>query len=549
MPTIAEQQFHTDAEKAIDDILRFSPTTATSLGDHRFDALLGDFSGETLERERNRFGNWLTHFQGFNADDWSIDNRIDRILIIQLFKNFIRSHDTLRWMSRHPGVASDECLIGVYELIMRDFAPLPQRMKSVLGRLYEVPRVLAESRELIIPAEVPGVWAEVAVESIRQGIGLFTGLVPKLAETVPELKDAVSEASCSAAASLNAYADWIEHDVLPHAQGDFAVGKTSFDEILHEDHMVAYDADELLATGWRLIDETEERMKATAAQIDPDKTIKELLDESRKDHPAAEELLDFYRRTMMEARQFVIEHEIVSIPVDERIRIEPTPQFQRATTPYAAYDPPGFLDTVQEGIFYVTPVENGADAETTERKLRSHPRADIPMTALHEAYPGHHLQLVIANRVGSKARKVGGVLSTLFIEGWAFYCEELMEQLGFVNQPIQKLARLQAQLWRAVRIVVDASLHTRGMSIGEAVNLLVQRAGLEPADANAEVRRYTMSPTQPQSYLMGKLQILEIVQEYRKRHPHAAMRRMHDDILDCGSLPPRLMRLRLFGKE
>jgi uncharacterized protein (DUF885 family) len=153
---------------------------------------------------------------------------------------------------------------------------------------------------------------------------------------------------------------------------------------------------------------------------------------------------------------------------------------------------------------------------------------------------------VVANTLKSTPRKMGAFLSSLFIEGWAFYCEELMEQLGFIDQPIQKLARLQAQLWRASRIIIDASLHTGRMTVEEAVNFLVERAGLEKDDAQAEVNRYTMSPTQPQCYLMGKLQILEIVADYKKAYPQATLRQMHDAILHSGSLPPRLMRQRLF---
>jgi uncharacterized protein (DUF885 family) len=208
---------------------------------------------------------------------------------------------------------------------------------------------------------------------------------------------------------------------------------------------------------------------------------------------------------------------------------------------------PGFLEKTQEGIFMVTPVEENADPEAAERKLRGHPWGDIPVTALHEAYPGHHLQLVISNSSKSIPRKFGAFLSTLFVEGWAFYCEELMDQLGFIGEPIQKLSRLQAQQWRACRIIIDVSLHTGKMTVEEAIDLLVKRAGLEPDDAKAEVRRYTQSPTQPQSYLMGKLQILEIVDVYKSRFPQASMLQMHDDILGCGSLPPRLMRKRLFN--
>jgi uncharacterized protein (DUF885 family) len=142
-------------------------------------------------------------------------------------------------------------------------------------------------------------------------------------------------------------------------------------------------------------------------------------------------------------------------------------------------------------------------------------------------------------------RKLATALSSLFIEGWAFYCEELMEQLGFFNDPVQPLARRKDQLWRAARIVIDVSLHTRGMTIDEAVALLVEKVGLEPGDALAEVHRYTQSPTQPMTYLMGKLEILKLVAAYKERHPEASMREMHDAILACGSLPPKLLAQRL----
>jgi uncharacterized protein (DUF885 family) len=549
MSVTGEKQFYSDCQVMVEELLKDSPTTATFLGDHRYDERLGDFTRAAQEDQRRRLGSWQKKFESYQDGSWPVDARIDRILMVQLSKQFIRGYDKLRTIYIDPGAALNECFGGVYSLIVRDFAPLPQRMQSILGRLQAVPRVLEEGKKLISLAEVPPVWAEVAVETARQGVGLVAGFVPMLAEATPELKPQVLVAANAAAAALSAYADWIEKEVAPQAAGSFAVGKAVFDEILREDHMVSYDADELLATGWRLYHETQAQINYLAAQIDPAKTPADLIEESKRNHPTAEGLLDAYRKAMAEARQFVIDHQIVTIPANERIRIDPTPAFERPFIPYAAYGMPGFLEKEQEGVFIVTPVEEGADAEAAERKLRGHPSAQIPVTALHEAYPGHHLQLVIANTIESLPRKLGGFLSPLFIEGWAFYCEELMEQLGFINLPIQKLERLQAQLWRAARIILDSSLHTGKMTVDEAITFLVERAGLEPDDAKAEVRRYTSSPAQPQSYLMGKLQIVAIVEEYKRRNPHASLLQVHDDILRCGSLPPRLMRLRLFGEK
>jgi uncharacterized protein (DUF885 family) len=543
-----EKQFYADAQAMFDEFLRDSPGTATFLGDHRYDDRLGDYTQAAWDDQRARYMAHLEHFKSFDTQGWTRDAQIDLTLTVQLLKSVVRGFDKMRWAYRNPGGGVDECLGGVYGLVIREFAPLSERMKSILGRLRQTPRVLSECRAMVVPAEVPHVWAEVALESARQGIGLIAGFVPMLAQATPDLHADVNVAAQAAAAAMQEYADWIEQTVLPQAQGNFAVGKELFDEILREDHMVSYDADELLDTGWKLLEDTERQMKEVADQIDPTKTVTELLEESKHNHPTAEGLLDAYRQNMAAARQFVIDHEIASLPEGERIRIEPTPEFQRPIIPYAAYSMPGFLEPVQEGVFIVTPVEEGADPEAAEKKLRGHPWADIPVTALHEAYPGHHLQLVVSNKTASLPRKFGSWLSSLFVEGWAFYCEELMEQLGFIDQPIQKLARLQAQQWRAARIILDVSLHTNRMNVDEAIDFLSKRAGLEPGDAQAEVRRYTMSPTQPQCYLMGKMQILDIVAEYKRRYPQVSMRQMHDAILNSGSLPPRLMRLNLFGE-
>jgi uncharacterized protein (DUF885 family) len=268
----------------------------------------------------------------------------------------------------------------------------------------------------------------------------------------------------------------------------------------------------------------------------------EILDAAKADHPTAEGLLKAYEEAMRAARQYVVDHDIAGIPENETLRIIETPVYLRPILPYAAYMPPGIFEARQDGLFLVTPVDSGATAEAQEEKLRGHNLAKLPITALHEAYPGHHLQLVWANRGKSVPRRLASMLSSLFIEGWAFYCEELMEQLGYIDSPIQRLARLKDQLWRAARIVIDVSIHTRGMSVEEAVGILVERCRLGDANALAEVRRYTASPTQPQTYLMGKLAILDLVEEYRKRRPDMTLREMHDEILGCGSLPPSLMR-------
>ncbi len=543
-----QAEFYKLAEGFIDRMMEESPVAATQLGDHRFDDRLADHSKIALERQQREIGEAITEFESFDATGFDVDARIDHRLMMQIARSILRGFEKFEGHLRNPGMYCDECMGGVFLLLIKDFAPLEERLEKVLGRVQAIPGVLAQGKENIEPEKVPPVWNQITLESTQQGLALFTMLIPALAEQAPKLAPQLNEASQRAAQALQDYAQFLQERVAPKADGDFAAGKELFEELLHDDHMLDYSAEELLKTGWKLFDDTKAQMEKLAGEIGPGRTVKELLEQAKADHPGANELLDVYRREMARVREFVAVKDIVTIPQGESLKIEPTPPFLRGIIPYAAYMMPGPLEKEQQGVFLVTPVDPQSPKAEQEEKLKGHNYAKLPVTALHEAYPGHHLQLVYANTVGSLPRKLGAFISTLFIEGWAFYCEELLEQLGYLDKPEQRLGRLSDQLWRAARIILDVSLHTGNMTVEEGITFLVENAGLERSNAQAEVRRYTMSPTQPMSYLMGKLEILKLINEYKESHPQASLKEMHDAVLSCGSLPPKLMREQLFAE-
>ncbi len=546
MKSTTSAEFYKLVDQFMERLLAEAPVAATQLGDHRFDDRLGEHTPEARARQEKALREALAALQAMDVSSWDIDARIDHTLMVRLVNSFLRGFVKTKDYERSPGMYMNEGLGGVFLLLIRDFAPLSERMKNVAKRLRHVSRVLEEGKKSIVPERVPRVWAEVALEGARRSVMLYRLVIPALSLRTPHLAPKVIPASLTAASALQDYAEFLEKSVLPNAQGNFAAGKELFEEILREDHMLDYTADDLLELGWKLFEETKAQMEELAKKIDPQKTARQIIEEAKNHHPKPSEVLTVYRREMERVRKFVQEKGIVTIPEGESLKIEPTPPSMRPMIPYAAYMMPGPLEKKQQGIFLVTPVDRWAPRKVKEEKLRGHNYAKIPVTALHEAYPGHHLQLVYANRYAKTLpRKLGSALSSLFVEGWAFYCEELMEKLGYIDQPVQKLARLQDQLWRAARIILDVSLHTKGMSVEEAVNFLVERVGLERANALAEVRRYTMSPTQPLSYLVGKLEILKVIEEYKRRKPGASLREIHDAILSCGSLPPKLLRERL----
>jgi uncharacterized protein (DUF885 family) len=537
------QQFYDRAKVWIDRLMELNPGAATQLGDHRYDDRLGDFTLAAQNAQNEEIKSVRAELDGMETSSWPIDAQVDHALMTQIVKSFVRGHEALRGHLRNPGQYLDATTGGVILLLLKDFAPLPERLKSALGRTKEVPRVLAEAKEVLIPAEVPVVWAETALEQGQMAPMLFTMLLPSLAQqAAPDLAEEMTEAGAAAGAAVEDFVAFIRDEILPEARGDFAAGRELFDEILREDHMVDYDAEGLLEVGWEQLEQTKAQMETVAKEIDPTKSVEEILEEAKNDHPTADGLLRAYEDAMNSARQYVIDHEIVTIPENESLKIVETPVYLRPIIPYAAYMNAGMFERQQDGIFLVTPVDPNAPDEAKEQKLKGHFSVKLPVVALHEGYPGHHLQLTRANRTETIPRRMGSFLATLFIEGWAFYCEELMEQLGWIAKPIQRLGRLHDQLWRAARIILDVSLHTKGMTVQEAIDFMVERVQLEPANATAEVRRYTQTPTQPQSYLMGKLQILDLIADLKKANPDLSMREMHDRLLATGSLPPRLMR-------
>jgi len=545
-----EAKFYTRTEEWLERVMALNPVIATQLGDHRWDDRLSDFTMKALENQHQEVKKALEEFQDMDSGEFSLEAEIDHDLMIRILQSLIREYEQVEGHRRNPGSYVSEVMSGVFLLVMKDFAPLPERLGSALGRVKEIPRVLQEGQENLVPQDTPPVWAQVALEQARQAPALFSALLPSLAEqAAPELKEELAEAGQKAVQAVQSYTSFLEEDLLPRAAGDFAAGDKLFNEKLHQEHMVDYDAEELLEIGWEQFNDTREQMEQLVREIDPDQSVEEILEKSKTDHPTADGLLDAYREAMDAARQYVIDHDIVTIPEDETLRIVETPSYLRPIIPYAAYMPPGILEEEQEGIFLVTPVDPDGPEDQKEEKLRGHPYSELPITALHEAYPGHHLQLVWSNQQVKTVRRMGMYLSTLFIEGWAFYCEELMEELGYIDTPTQRLGRLNGQLWRAARIILDVSLHTKGMTVEEAEAFLVEKANLEPGDAKSEVRRYTSTPTQPQSYLMGKLAILDLMEDYRDSRPEASMREIHDAIMGCGSLPPSLMRKQLFGNK
>jgi uncharacterized protein (DUF885 family) len=245
---------------------------------------------------------------------------------------------------------------------------------------------------------------------------------------------------------------------------------------------------------------------------------------------------------MARARQHLIDHDIATVPADERVEVIATPPFLRGVMPFAAYFEPARWDPSPVGVYVVTPA-----VDDNPNALREHYRASISNTSIHEAYPGHHLQLALASRHASLTR--AQVDAPEFVEGWGMYSEQMMREQGFDDGPAFRLALATDAIWRAARIVLDVRMHRGEVSIEEATDFLVEHTSFERPNALAEARRYTSTPTYNLSYLLGKVLLLQLREDEGRRLGSAfSLQGFHDALLRGGSLPISFHRRALRGE-
>jgi uncharacterized protein (DUF885 family) len=532
-------EFQKLSEEVLDLWWRSSPVSATFVGVHDFDSELDNLSADFVRQEIQDHKSCLAKLEKLDPSGLSSVERIDYVLLRDSIRAGIRNLEERRMWEKDPAGPVQIGLYGVFALAIREFAPLEQRAEAMLSRLKQTPRVIEQGKaNLKDSAEV---FTRVAIEVTRGGISFYQGFVPAIADQVPALKAEMLDACRRAVESCEAYLQFLKQDYLPRSTGSFAIGRELFDFMLKTGNGLPYDAGDLLAIGDEVLAQTEKDLAGLAGQIAPGRKWWDVVAELKREHPSGSELMAAYRDEMKRARDFTRERGLATIPEGEELELIWTPPFERATIPYAAYMSPAPFEKQQKGFFYVTPLNEQLPPEKQEEQLQGHCRYKIPVTALHEAYPGHHLQLVHSNQAGSDVRKVVG--TTVFAEGWALYCEEMMYDQGFYTDPRVRLMQLKDQVWRACRVLIDVGLHTQGMTYEQAVDLLVNRARLERVNAEIEVNRYCGSPTQPMSYIIGKHQMMNLRREYEQRKGAGfSLREFHDRLLSFGTIPVAIVR-------
>jgi uncharacterized protein (DUF885 family) len=538
--------FRADVDRFLEAEFRLFPERATHAGDHRFDDRLSDLSASGVEARLRHAAMWKERFARIEPKGLPPAEAADREWAMswldgELLEADLRSHE------RNPNLYVPTAAVNA--LMVRDFAPPEERLRSIAARERAALANLAAARQNLKPARVPRVSVEIALDQMPSTLSFFRKDVPAAFASVPAgpSRKSFEEANAALLAALESYESWLRKELLPAASGKIAIGAPAFSRMIAAHDMVDEPLDRLEEIGDTELARLLAQFRETAARIDASRDARAVFEAIAKSHPSAQEVVPGVRAQMEEIRGFVAAHRIATIPSESRPTVRETPPFQRATT-FASMDVPGPFEKKEEAFFHVTLPDPSWPAERSEQLLQFYSAPSISDLIVHEAYPGHFIQFLHARRLTDPLRSV--LFSGANAEGWALYSEEMMLEEGLRgDDPKYRLAQIQMALQRACRYLVAIRMHTKGMSLEDAAAFFEKNAMMTPNNARVEARRGTQDPGYLR-YQLGKLMIRKLRDDVKKKEGAAFdLSRFHDRFLDEGAVPVKLIRRAMLGSD
>jgi uncharacterized protein (DUF885 family) len=542
-----DQVFDEVSRAYLADLYQRQPTWATYLGIHTYNDRIEDYSRRGVDDGIASQRRFRERAAAIDAASLSLERRLDRELMLRAIDSRLLTLDTVRPWAVDPDFYSSGLTRTAYIMIKRSFAPPDERLRQLIAREKAMPAALAEARTNL--QNPPRVYTEIAIDQMDGNRGFFETAVASAFPTVTDkaLLAEFKHANDAVVTAMADYKKWLQDDLLPRSNGNFAIGEETFRRKLAADEMIDLPLDGLLQIAERDLRKNQAAFADAARRIDPKRAPADVLTSLEADHPPAEQLLATTQAELDALGRFMSGNRIVTIPKAAPARVEETPPFLRATST-ASMDIPGPFETVATEAYYnmTLPDPKATAAEKSEFMTQWYYPA-ITNVSVHEVWPGHYLQFLYARDYPSDLRKVLGAATNS--EGWAHYCEQMVIDEGFhADDPRYRLAQVQDALLRDARFIVGIRLHTRGMTIAEAEAFFVTEGYQSRPAARAETRRGTSDPTYGY-YTMGKLMILKLREDYRaKMGPRFSLQDFHDAFIRLGPLPLPLVRTAMLGE-
>jgi uncharacterized protein (DUF885 family) len=547
----ADREFARLAGEYLDDRAGRHPDLATGLGDHRFDDRLPDPSAAAVADERRALDGWAARLDAVDADALSAEHRVDATMMAGSVARRVFEIDELGEHTWNPLLANPGK--AIYQLLARDFAPLPDRLASVAGRLAEVPAALAEARRQL--ESMPRVHLETAIGQFDGTIALVSTQVDAALEAAPGCGPRIGQVRPAALEALAGHRAWLSARLAEAAPGpdgdrDPRIGPERFARKLSLTLSAAADADAILARAGADLDRVSEQIAELAAQIagsagSGPATVRMVLDRLAGDAPDDATILGFCREALTAQTAFVADRRLVSVHEDP-IEMIPMPEIDRGVA-VAYCDSPGPLEPAPLPTFIaVSPAPADWPPERVASFYREYNRHMVHNLMVHEAMPGHYLQLQHSRRfTGSRTAIRAALRSGSFVEGWAVYAERIMAERGYPGDGDPRAIRMQQlkmQLRTIINAILDARIHGHGMTETEAMTLMTGRGHQEEGEAAGKWRRALLTSAQLSTYYVGYTEVSDLARDLRAADPALADRDVHDRMLAHGSPPARLLR-------
>jgi len=533
--------FEEFCQEMLNKFLEKNPDWATFLGLHEpYDYLLPNGSTQALLENLQLLEESIKRLnETMRKEELNEDNRINWDVIEKAHERFKFAFHERRMHELNPD-AFEEIAGLIYTMFTRDYAPMEKRVDAIAARIEKAPEFLQEFRSRFERSQPVRLWTEMAIETAQNIGGLLQFIVQATKGKVPkEIHQRLEKAIEGFQPAFKRHMEWL-NSLLPRAKEEWALGADKFEKLLRIREL-GMTSNEIYELGARFLRELKAERERLAYQIAPGKSTEEVVKMIESNAPKTfEEALEFTRKTVEEARCFVQEKNIATVYPEDILLVQETPAYLTPVIPFAALVTPAKFDKPQIGNYIVTRPKD-------PRNLGKHLNyTRIINTAIHEAFPGHFLQTAVSNR-GSFVHQLARGTET--IEGWAHYCEEMMIEKGFATDLETRLMQVNKMIWRAVRVIIDVKLSRGEMTFEEAIELLVREADISRDAANAEVKRYTQTPSYQLSYLLGKHLILQLKEEVKQKMGDRFDDKLfHDTITANGYLPVSILR-KIFDRK
>src|SRR5437870_3306751 len=550
--TTQDDTFQKIARDYVEQYLQSNPEQATELGDHRFDGELTDYSSEARAKDLATQKEFRDKLNAIDGSQLTGANNIDFRILKENIDYQIFQDEELKQAEWNPLVYMQSLANSLYLLVARDFAPPEQRIPNLRQRLEGIPGVIAQAKANL--QHPPRVHTETAIEQTQGAINLVReGLAP-LVDRAPQMKNELAPLQEKTVAALDDYKKWLQNDLLTRSDGNFRLGAEKFRKKLRFALASELSMEEIMKRAQADLKQTQTAIYETAVPIykkyfpsadsatlaDKHKVTAAVLDKLAEQHPDDATVVGYAKEVVGEATNFVRSHNLVTIP-DTPLDVIAMPEFKRGVA-IAYCDSPGPLDKTGKTFFAVAPTPQDWSKERKESFFREYNNYMIRDLTVHEAMPGHFLQLARSNEFRAPTLVRTIFQSGPFIEGWAVYCEQVMAEQGY-GGPEVKMQQLKMRLRAICNAILDQSIHAGNMSEKEAMDLMTKEGYQQEGEAVAKWKRARLTSAQLSTYFVGATEHLDLrAAEQKKLGDQFNLKKYNDQVISYGSPPVKYVR-------